>query len=147
MIEKEESNMDGTTDKTVGGRGAIVRELLAGMSRRDYAPFHAYLADDAIYHLTGSHRFAGQYKGREALIGLLGGVASNFDEHGIRYEVDRVLEIGDTVVATFMGLGKLANGGDYSNAYCAIWDFMDGKIVKITEYFDSDHVCRAMVAA
>lgn len=139
--------MSGTGQQVEGKRGARVREILAGMSRGDYSPFDAYLADDAVYHLTGSHRFSGQYRGREALLGLLGGVASSFDGSGIRYEVDRVLEFGDTVVATFKGLGKLANGNDYSNDYCAIWDFKDDRIVKITEFFDSDHVCRNLTPA
>ncbi|HKQ83081.1 MAG TPA: nuclear transport factor 2 family protein [Steroidobacteraceae bacterium] len=139
--------MNSTSYKVEGDRGAVVRKILAAMSRGVSDPFDGYLADDAIYHLTGSHRFAGRYEGRAALLGLLRGVATHFDEHGIRYEVARVLEAGDTVVATFKGLGKLSKGGDYSNDYCAIWDFKDGKVVKITEYFDSDHVCRAMVPA
>ena len=136
--------MSGANDEVEGHESAVVRKILAGMSRRDYSPFDAYLADDAVYHLTGSHRLAGQFKGRKALLELLGGVLSTFDKHGIRYEVDRVLEIGETVVTTFKGLGKLANGKDYCNDYCAIWDFKDGKVVKITEYLDSDHVYRTM---
>ena len=129
-----------------GGRGDLVRKFLDGMSKGDYEPLKSAMADDVVYHLTGSHRFAGVYRGKEMILGLLDGVRSSFDASGLRYAPDRVIDVGDTVVATFKGSGTLANGRVYSNDYCAIWDFSGDRLIKITEFFDSHHVCEVMGA-
>ena len=133
-------------DAAGGGRADLVRKFMGDMSKGDFAVFKSAMADDVVYHLTGSHRFAGAYRGKEMILGLLDGVRSNFGADGLHYEIDRVMEIGDTVVATFKGSGTLANGRAYSNDYCAIWDFDGDRLIKITEFFDSHHVCEVMSA-
>ncbi len=136
--------MSDPNQSAVGTRADTVREILSAMSRGEVDLLYASLADDFVQHITGGHRYSGLYQGRDTLLELLKGVRSNFDEQGLVYEVSRVLEAGDAVVVTFTGKGKLKGGADYRNDYCEIWDFRGNEVVRITEFFDSDYVCRAM---
>lgn len=139
--------MSDTNQSAVGTRADTVREILSAVSRGEVDRLYISLADDFVQHITGGHRFSGLYQGRDTLLELLKGVRSNFDEQGMVYEVGRVLEAGEAVVVTFSVTGKLKNGTDYSNDYCEIWDFRGNEVIRITEFFDSDHVCRAMQPA
>lgn len=117
-----------------------VRDALAAMSAGDLAKLNELFAEDVVYELTGQHSFSGEYQGRHRVLELLEGVYSSFRD-GINYTVSRCIAVDNTVVATFTGTGIAANGGEYRNDYCSIWDFnSDRKVARITEYFDSDHV-------
>jgi ketosteroid isomerase-like protein len=42
--------------------------------------------------------------------------------------------------------GKLVNGDPYSNEYIVILKFLDGKVIEMREFVDSDYTKRALSA-
>src|SRR5579863_9402302 len=54
--------------------------------------------------------------------------------------VDTMASKGDFVIAEARGIGKVADGRDYSNLYAWAFDLKDGKVYAIREYMDSHYV-------
>lgn len=114
------------------------------LSTRNVDRFRSLLHDDIVYVVTGRHPFSQEITGATAILTLLGQVGAAFEDGGPRYRIDRVLPSTSSVVVMLNGTGLLKNGKMYDNDYCMIFDFSDGKIIGISEYFDSHHVMQAM---
>lgn len=118
---------------------SLVKDTLTEISTGDLDGFAKVIGDDIVYELTGAHPLSGAVRGKDNVLAMIRSVRGAFVPEGPAYIVDRVIECGGTVVSIFRGRGALKNGNAYDNAYCAIWDFEDGKVARITEFFDSHH--------
>lgn len=127
------------TDNSGANYSDVVRNAMVHMSDGRLEEFRKLLSDDFVYALTGQHPFAGEIKGPDGVLAMFGQIRGAFDADGLRYEIERLIEAKNTVVSVFRGRGSMKNGKKYDNSYCAIWDFKDGKLVRITEFFDSHH--------
>jgi hypothetical protein len=58
----------------------------------------------------------------------------------VRLEVTNLISAGDWVVTECTGHGVTRDGVDYDNVYCLVWRVSGGKIVRFTEYCDTDLV-------
>jgi len=122
----------------------VVVQALGAISAGEPERFLAFLHDDVVYAISGNHPFSQKIRGKEAIGALMAQVGSAFEDGGPKYEVERLIVSGDSIVATFKGSGLLKNGKTYDNDYCMIFDFVDGRVARITEFFDSFHVMSVM---
>lgn len=49
----------------------LIREFYAARARRDWAAARGLLADDVVWHESGSEDYSGDHHGREHVVGLL----------------------------------------------------------------------------
>jgi ketosteroid isomerase-like protein len=63
--------------------------------------------------------------------------AQDLTRGGFDFEILTLIEEGDRVAAESIGRATLLNGSDYENHYVHLFDFVDGKIVKVKEFSDT----------
>jgi ketosteroid isomerase-like protein len=51
---------------------AVVRRLFAAFERKDAFALRGFFADEAVWHVGGSSRLAGTYRGRREIVRFLG---------------------------------------------------------------------------
>jgi ketosteroid isomerase-like protein len=51
---------------------AVVRRLFAAFERKDAFALRGFFADEAVWHVGGSSRLAGAYRGRREIVRFLG---------------------------------------------------------------------------
>jgi ketosteroid isomerase-like protein len=72
---------------------------------------------------------------------LVNGMAERFGvalEGGrIPLKVHKILADDDCVVVLATGAARTKTGFDYCNDYCEVWNVVDGKIVSLVEYMDT----------
>jgi uncharacterized protein len=84
---------------------AVVDEFLARQRAMyaggDFAPVEELLAEDVIWHVPGTSPIAGEYRGREAVIGYfrrrreLAGGAIEITKHGEAYHEEALVQLAD----------------------------------------------------
>jgi ketosteroid isomerase-like protein len=102
-------------------------------------PLLAALDADVVWTSHGPPdqlRFAGSHKGRDDCLAGLSSMATDFALHS--YEIVELIAEGDVVwmqarVATSRRTGGPLHTINVANR----WQFRDGKVVSITEYYDS----------
>lgn len=112
---------------------AVALQFLHAMSEGDAAGQAACLTPDAH---TVTKGFA-QVSGRRDRATMLATVEA-FREvipTGFRPTVHRVVAEGDTVVLEWEGDAVLSDGMKYANQYVFIFQFRDGLIARLDEYF------------
>ena len=118
----------------------LVVETWGCVSRGDLAGFLDGLADDVTWTFFGRHRFAGTFRGKEAvrngLFAPLGAVLAD----GIVVHIDTLTAEGDRVVVEARGEAATRTGGRYDNQYCLVVTVREGRIAHIREYLDTELV-------
>lgn len=97
----------------------LMRDMFAALSAGDADGFLGPLADAANR--------------------LLGGLGGQLDG-GLTVLVDDMVADGDWVVGRGRGLSRTTPGSDYNNEYCGWYRIVDGKVVEIIEYLDTELV-------
>lgn len=72
---------------TVDADASVITRLHRAFNERDAATFEALLADDVVWHETGSHAMAGSFTGRDELwrrwAGRLWDTAARVEDHAV----------------------------------------------------------------
>ena len=89
------------------------------------------------WRFTQSTRFSGTYTGKQQLVEQLLGPLFGQLKAGILSKIDRLVAEDDIVVAQTSGTAETLDGKPYNNTYCQVIRIHDGKIVEVTEYFDT----------
>ena len=127
------------------GSSEIVQKALDALNRGDAAAFIGSFADDLEFHMPGSTPVSGRTHGLAEFIQLVEKVASYLDVM-ITLKVTNFISCGEWVVTESVGHGVTKQGKDYNNTYCHLWQVRNGKIVKFTEYNDTDLIMRVLCA-
>jgi hypothetical protein len=87
---------------------------------------------------------AGLHRGRDTILNeFLGPVRGAFRPGEPKVLVDAMVSDGDRVIAETRALGTKADDGRvYDNRYAWVFEFHDGKVLKIREYMDSLYTAR-----
>ena len=118
----------------------LMRDMFAALSKGDAEGFVGPLADDVQWTIHGTTKYSGLYDGKaDAATRLLGGLGGEFPD-GISVVVDDIVSAGDWVVGRGRGHARTVSGDDYDNAYCWWYRIVDGKVVEIIEYLDTELV-------
>ncbi len=95
------------------------------------------LSDNVSWLVPGSMpNVSGLKRGKEEIRKFMAGVGPTFPE-GLQSEFRKVYCDGDTVIVELTNRGKVANGKQYENEYCFVFEIEEGKIRRIREYVDT----------
>jgi len=97
----------------------------------------ANMSDEISWVIPGNlPNVSGLKRGKDAIRTFGKGVGVAFPK-GLNSEIHKVHAAGDnTVVLELTNQGKAANGKDYRNEYCFIFEIENGKIRRVREYVD-----------
>ena len=104
----------------------------------DFDGAMALLADDIRWRNIGSTAFSGTCEGKQELMEQLVGPLFAQLDAGIRSDVRLMIAEDDYVVAMVDGTARTQDGRAYNNTYCHVMRIADGRIVEMTEYFDTE---------
>jgi uncharacterized protein len=88
----------------------------------------------------GSTKFSGTFEGKEVLVKDLMGPVFGRLKSGIRSTLQNIVAENDCVVVQSQGHAETLDGRPYNNTYCHVFRIDDGKIIKVTEYMDTELV-------
>jgi ketosteroid isomerase-like protein len=123
----------------------IVRKAIDALNRGDAAAFIGSFSDDLEFHMPGSTPVSGYTRGLAEFTQLVEKVAG-YLEVMITLKVTNFISCGEWVVTESVGHGVTKKGQDYNNTYCHLWQVRNGRIVKFTEYNDTDLIMRVLCA-
>src|SRR5262249_29725001 len=104
------------------------------------------LADDVTWTIIGSTPLSGTYRGKSAVLdGLFAGLRRRLAS-SIVFTIERVLEEGEFAVLIARGQARAATGQPYNNTYCIVARVVDGALVEVTDYVDTDLMMRTLFA-
>jgi ketosteroid isomerase-like protein len=125
----------------------IVRRAGEAFGRGDWDALVGLMHDDVAYSLIGSTAFSGTLRGRKAVLEMLSeGLAPSLSTPGIVMSVDNLIAEGEYVAEQARGASRTKSGAEYNNSYCRIWRIIEGRVVSMTEYLDTELLGRAFDA-
>jgi uncharacterized protein len=95
------------------------------------------MSDEISWVIPGNLQgVSGLKRGKQAIREFGSNVGRTFPQ-GLNSEIRKVHAAGDdTVIVELTNHGKAANGKDYRNEYCFIFELEGGKIRRVREYVD-----------
>jgi len=108
-------------------------KFLHAMSEADVAGQADCLAPDACTITKGFGKVSGQ-RNRETMLATVEAFRDVVPT-GFRPKIEKVVAEGDTVVIEWEGNAVLSDGTPYGNQYVFIFQFENGKIRQLNEYF------------
>lgn len=120
----------------------LMQEIFAELAEGNSAALVDALADDVVWHVTGTTKFSRSYKGKTSLMTDL--VAPLFAALEGEYKnlADRFIADESHVVVECRGISTTKQGRPYNNKYCFVFRIEAGKIQEVTEYMDTDLVVK-----
>jgi uncharacterized protein len=115
---------------------AMVTKTWQAFVKGDIKTAFANMSDEVSWLIPGNLSVSGLKKGKAAVLEFARSAAKLFPA-GLTTEIRRVYGDGDVVVVELSNTGKLANGRDYANEYCFVFEIEDGKIRRVREYVDT----------
>jgi len=101
------------------------------------AVVNAY-ADDGYVNTMGSTLISGQFS-KDQVAASAGGIFEVFPD-GLKFTVQDMVAEGDKVAVEAESLGEHISGQTYNNQYHFLFEFRNGKLIKLKEYMDTEHV-------
>ena len=120
----------------------LMQQIFAELATGNSQPLAEALADDVVWHVTGTTKFSGSYNGKSSLMNNL--LAPLFSQLEGRYknDADRFIADENYVAVECRGNSTTKSGLPYNNKYCFVFRLEDGKIREVTEYMDTDLVVK-----
>jgi ketosteroid isomerase-like protein len=118
----------------------LIRNMFAELGRGNADAFLGAMADDLRYTLIGTSRFSGIFKGKAELISKLLAPLTAALTDGIAVIPYNLIADGEFVAMQAHGKAMSKNGKPYNNTYCHVFRIVNGKIVEVTEYLDTELV-------
>lgn len=118
----------------------LIQEIFAELAKGNSEALVEALADDVVWHVTGTTKFSKSYRGKASLMNdLVGPLFSQFEDQ-YRNVADRFIAEDNYVVVECRGQATTKTGKPYNNKYCFVFRLEDGKIQEVTEYMDTQLV-------
>jgi len=118
----------------------MVQEIFAELAQGNSRPLVESMAENFCWTVTGSNRWSGTYKGKEAVLNDLLGQLRSRIEGRIKTVAHRFIAEGDFVVVEARGNNTTKDGRPYNNSYCFVIRLGDGKLQEMIEYMDTELV-------
>jgi ketosteroid isomerase-like protein len=119
-----------------------LRAIMGAYLQGDLEPLMAIASDDIVWDSNARRsqfRFGGVFKGRIGLQEALSIIASEFAM--LKYDVREIVGEGDTMWAlSDVVLSEHKTGKRANFRLTNRWQFKDGKLVQLTEFFDTGGV-------
>lgn len=105
-------------------------------------PFLDAMHRDIRWIWMGSGDLSRTFDGKEAVLNELWQSVKTDIAQPFRVKANLILAEGAYVVVEGQGHNKTPSGKEYNNRYCWIMKMVEGKIVELREYMDTDLVRR-----
>lgn len=117
----------------------LVRRMLAGETN-----WLEQWAVDGIWTIPGSTKWSGIYEGKaEIARKLLAPMTAELASLG-EFEIENLIAEGNFVVVQGHATGRVTKSGrSYNNIYCLVYEIVEGKIHRLTEYCDTELITTA----
>ena len=109
-----------------------------GLSAGDADALEPHLAEDVVLEFPGA-RFGGRFEGRRKVLLFLRQNQRLF-EGGLRFTVGWTCVTGDRAVAQWTNAGTTRTGLAYANRGVTVFRLVDGRIVEIQDYLDTERL-------
>lgn len=127
--------------ETTAANKRAVQAMLEAWSQGDGGALQRLLTDDVEWTITGRSAAAGTLHGRAELMDkVLTPFGARFKTSSDKFRpraIHGVFGDGDTVIAQFDGAGVTNDGSSYKNSYVWLLTLRDGKVVRVTAFFDA----------
>ena len=121
----------------------LIQDMFAELSKGNAEAFLGNMADDVEFTLIGSTRYSGTFNGKKELIEKLLTPLSTQLESGITITPSNFIADGDFVAMQAKGKSTTKSGKPYDNTYCQVFQVVNGKVQRVTEYLDTELVTEA----
>ncbi len=126
---------------------AVVSEYLNAYSTGNLAEIARHLHDEVTWWVAGTvPGISGTYNKLQTLA-LLGQVTAVYKQRALQITPSRMIGEGKLVAVEAESYAELHNGKVYNNLYHFVFEIEDGKIKRIREYLDTQHVYDTFIAA
>ena len=127
------------TSSTAAANKVALNRIIAAYAIGNLEPLLAALEPGVVWTSYGPPdllRFAGRHEGRDNCLAGLSAMATDFALH--RYEIVELVAEGDVVwMQARVETSRRTGGPRHTISVANRWQFLDGKVVSITEYYDS----------
>jgi len=126
------------SDSTSESNKAIVKRFFEALNRGDVAAIVDSYAVDGCVQTMGNTMISGVFS-RDQIAASAGGIFDVFPEGLMFKALDMVAE-GNKVAVEAISEGKHISGVVYRNEYHFLFEFRDGKLLRLKEYMDTERV-------
>ena len=133
----EQDDVTATTER-------IVHHMLKAISDGDGASLAACLHDELVFTMPGLTEIHGTFEGVDAFNAISADVMSHLSTP-IALTVNNVIVAGEWATVEATGTATTNSGEPYNNHYCFVWRILDGLVVEMKEYHDTDLVRRVLL--
>jgi ketosteroid isomerase-like protein len=123
---------------TIPNNKEIVSQFFEALNNGDIDSVVNAYADDGYVQTMGNTLISGQ-SSKEQIAASAGGIFEVFPE-GLKFTIHDMVAEGDKVAVEAESLGEHISGQTYNNQYHFLFEFRDGKLVKLKEYMDTEHI-------
>lgn len=121
----------------------LVHDFFTAFSTGDMNLLRSITTDDLTMHEPGTTRFAGTFRGRDAVLAMFGELGA-VTEGTLSIDVVRHVLAGDEVGVAVFECSAVRHGEEIRNQVNELYTFRDGKIAEIRAYvFDMPEWDRA----
>lgn len=121
----------------------LIQDMFAELSKGNGEAFLGNLADDVQITLIGTTKFSGTFNGKQEFIEkVLAPLGAQLDG-GIAITPSNFIAEGDFVAMQAKGKSTTKGGKSYDNTYCQVFQIVNGKVQRMTEYLDTELVTEA----
>jgi len=117
-------------------------EVMTALAEGNDQPFPDAMHRDIRWIWMGSGDLSRTFDGKESVLNELWQSVKTDIAQPFRVKANLILAEGAYVVVEGQGHNKTPSGKEYNNRYCWIMKMVEGKIVELREYMDTDLVRR-----
>jgi len=117
---------------------AIVRQFFDALNRGDVPFIVETYAPEGTVRTMGNTLISGTFS-REQIAAAAGGIFDVFPE-GLDFRILDMVAEGEKVAVEATSEGKHVSGPIYSNEYHFLFEFRDGKLLRLREYMDTERI-------
>ena len=117
---------------------AIVRQFFDAMNQGDVDFIVKTYAEDGCLQTMGGTLISGTFT-RDQIAASAGGIFEVFPQ-GLQFTLNSMIAEGDKVAVEAQSEGAHISGKTYNNEYHFLFEFRDGKLLRLKEYMDTEPV-------
>lgn len=117
---------------------AIVRQFFDAMNQGDVDFIVNTYAEDGCLQTMGGTLISGTFT-RDQIAASAGGIFEVFPQ-GLQFTLNSMIAEGDKVAVEAQSEGAHISGKTYNNEYHFLFEFRDGKLLRLKEYMDTEPV-------
>lgn len=116
----------------------LMQNVFAELAKGNQGPFADAMAEDVCWTIAGSSAWSRTWRGKKVVLNeLMRPLFARFSDI-YTCQARRIIAEGDYVVVEARGSVTTKSGKPYRNHYCYVCCLIEGKLVEVTEYMDTE---------